>query len=95
MCYTHSPRVEQKRSLGRAVGGHNAKRYTPIVAGCKPPTSAAEARDLLARTLAALASGTVEARDATALARIADSYLRAVKIADLEREIAALKAESR
>jgi hypothetical protein len=91
LCFFHA-NPTKTRLLGRA-GGRKNRHFPqdPAAQGVRPPRTAAETRDLLGETAAAVRNSELDPRLATAVAYVCGALLKAIQLADLERKLEALE----
>jgi hypothetical protein len=80
-----------RKGHGRSV----AASSQPDAESMKPPKTASDVRDSLARTMAQVHAHQIEPRTANALAYLATSLLRAIEVSDLEKRLDELELTQR
>ncbi len=80
-----------RKGHGRSV----AASSQPDAESMKPPKTASDVRDSLARTMAQVHAHQIEPRTANALAYLATSLLRAIEVSDLEKRLDELEGTHR
>jgi hypothetical protein len=85
--------------LAAKMGSKHGRRAQlptqPDRAPMDPPKTASAVRDALANTMAQVHAGKMDSKTANALAYLATSLLRAIEVADLESQVAALQVAQR
>jgi hypothetical protein len=91
LCFFHANPAKTKQ-LGRA-GGRKNRHFPrePEAQGVRPPRTAAETRDLLGETAAAVRNAELDPKLATAVAYVCGSLLKAIQLADLESKLEVLE----
>jgi hypothetical protein len=84
-CFAHAPASAQ----WRAKGGHNRSNVARAEAALPPRLKQVEG--VLSNTLAQVYRGTMEPRQATAVAAVASAIVRVLQAGDLEQRLIALE----
>jgi hypothetical protein len=91
-CHLHS-QPGKAAQLG-VKGGHRRKMLPAADPGTVvPPETATDVRKLLARSMADVLTGKLDPRLANAAGYLGTAFLRAVEVADIEPQLAELKAK--
>jgi hypothetical protein len=95
-CALHAdPERAAQMGSKKGHGRSEAAISQPDAEIMKPPKTASDVRDSLARTMAQVHANQIEPRTANALAYLATSLLRAIEVSDVEKRLGELEATHR
>jgi len=88
-CFAHDPALREKRDAARQAGGHN--KAAPRRLEKLTPTSLRPVLATLFETLEGIRDGTLEPRQATAMATVSTAICRIFEVSELEQRLKALE----
>jgi len=90
-CFAHDPELQDARRRGRTRGGQNKANVTRAIKAAPPPI--AGVLGSLMNALQETHDGTLEPRQAQAMASLASSIGQLIRVHELERRIEAMELD--